>query len=150
MKLTHLHKSFFLTLALLILLFASCSKSSTTGSSQVPSVSVNVSININSSGYTALQTVGGVVDLANVGYRGILLYRFNTATIMAYDRTCTYNITDKSGIVYAQNNGTAICLTCNSTYYLSNGAVSAGPTTLGLKSYAVTFDQTSGAVTVTN
>ena len=141
----------FLCLFFSVVIFNSCSKSASAGgSSQVPYKTVNVSININTTGYTALATVGGVVDLANVGYRGIMCYRLNSTTIMAYDRTCTYNLSDNNGIIYAQNNGTAICLECNSTYLLSNGSVSAGPTTIALKSYKVAFDQTTGDVTVTN
>lgn len=135
----------------LLLLFAACAKSnSQESSSAVPNVTVNLSININSSGYTALGTVGGVAYLANVGYRGILLYRFSSGTIMAYDRTCTYDISDVNGIVNAQTNGTAICFECNSTYNLNNGSVNGGPTTIGLKVYTTTFNSTTGALTITN
>jgi hypothetical protein len=134
-------------------LFASCSKSastSTTGSSNVPTVTVNTTFNINSSNYSTLATVGGVVDLVNVGYRGILVYRLSTTTITAFDRTCTYDISDANGIVYAQTNGSAVCLDCNSTYNLTNGGVDIGPSTIGLKQYTVNFNPSTGVVIITN
>lgn len=135
-------------------LFSSCSKNNnsnnTTVSSQVPYVSVNTSLNINTTGYTALQTAGGSVYLANVGYRGILLYRLNSSTILAFDRTCTYDISDANGIVYAQNTGDASCLDCGSSYSMSSGSVVQGPSTIGLQSYPVTFNTGSGAVTIKN
>ncbi len=122
-------------------------------SSPVPNVAVNVSFNINNVGYTGLKTVGNVVYLSSVGYRGIMVYRLNSSgsqQLVAFDRTCTYNLSDNNGIVVAQNNLTAICLECSSTYSLTNGSVLSGPSTLGLKEYTVNFNSTSGAVTITN
>jgi len=135
----------------LILIISGCSKGSNPDvSSNVPSVSVNVSFNVNTPGYTALASVGGVAYLTNVGYRGILVYRISSSAVVAYDRTCTYDISDANGIVTAQNNGTAICLECGSTYNLSNGSVNTGPTTISLQGYTTTFNQTTGAVTITH
>ena len=133
-----------------LLLLSACNKDNTTyTSSSVPSVTVNISININSSLYTALLTGGNTLYLTG-GYRGIVLYRLNVSTIMAFDRTCTYNISDAGGIVYSQNNGTAVCIDCGSTYNLANGNVISGPSTLGLKTYNVSFNSSTGAVTITN
>lgn len=134
-----------------IFLFSSCSKGNNPGGSgPVPNVTVNVSININNSPYTGLGTIGGVIYLANVGNRGILLYRLNSSTIMAFDRTCTYNISNTAAYVQAQNNGTAICLDCSSTYSMASGGVNSGPSTIGLKVYNTTFNSTTGALTITN
>jgi hypothetical protein len=147
------HKYFKTAVILLFavtLLLASCAKSNTDSSSQVPYVAVNLNLNVNTTGYTALQAVGGLVDLANVGYRGIMVYRLAPNSIVAYDRTCTYDISDANGIVYAQSNATATCLECNSTYLMSTGAVSAGSSTIGLKKYTVNFNQTTGAFSITN
>jgi Rieske Fe-S protein len=128
----------------------SCSKGiNPEASTPIPNVSVNLNININSAPYTTLQTVGGVA-YASGGYRGLLLYRLTSSTIMAYDRTCSYDLSDNNGIVQSQTNGTAICLECESTYNLYNGNVNTGPSTIGLKSYKVSFNTSSGLVTVTN
>jgi Rieske Fe-S protein len=138
-------------LAASVIIINGCSKGADPNvSSPVPNESVNVSFNVNTQGYTSLQTTGGATYLANVGYRGILVYRLNTTTIVAFDRTCTYDISDVNGIVTAQNNVTAICLDCGSTYSLINGSVNTGPTTIGLKEYTVNFTQATGAVTITN
>ncbi|MEO6884090.1 MAG: hypothetical protein ABI199_08700 [Bacteroidia bacterium] len=132
----------------------SCSKGTdpstdTSTSSAVPYVAVNISINTGNLLYKSLETVGGTLTLTG-GYRGILLYRKDANTIVAYDRTCTYNITDGNGVVQVQNNGTAICLDCSSTYNLYNGSVNSGYSTIGLKAYTTTFNASTGAVTVTN
>ena len=139
-------------IAVTVLLLNSCSKTNTatTTSGSVPTVAVNLSINVKSSTYTTLQTVGGVAYLANVGYRGIMLYRLSNSTIMAYDRTCTYDLPDAGGIVYALTNGTAICQDCNSIYNLYDGSVNTGPTTIGLKVYATSYNQSTGLLTITN
>jgi len=135
-----------------VLLYAlgGCTKGSNPDeSSNVPNVSVNITININTSTYNALTKIGGVVNISG-GYRGILLYRVNSGTIVAFDRTCTYDISDVNGIVQSQTNGTAICLECGSTYNLVNGNVYSGPTTIGLKSYNASFNTGTGILTVTN
>ncbi|MEO6884530.1 MAG: hypothetical protein ABI199_10975 [Bacteroidia bacterium] len=138
---------FLLTMALLP---NACTKGTNPeGSSNVPNVSVNISININNLTYTSLKTVGGTLALTG-GYRGILLYRRDANTIMSYDRTCTYDLSDANGVVQVQNNGTAICLDCSSTYTLYSGSVNSGPTTIPLKTYATTFNTTTGDVTVKN
>lgn|SRR6185312_7052064 len=139
------------TLLLLpIILIMSCSKSSNTdGSSNVPNVSVNVSFNITTAPYTALTTVGGVLYLTG-GYRGIMVYRLNSNTIVSYDRACTYNISNAAAIVTPQNNGTAICTDCGSTYAISNGSVNTGPSTIGLKAYTTTFNTNTNIVTIVN
>jgi hypothetical protein len=146
-------KSIFLLLPLLLVM--ACSKGSTTdGSSSVPYVAVSTSFNITAAPYTALTNVGGVVYLANVGYRGIMVYRINatpsTSCIVAFDRACTYDVTSSAAIVVAQNNGTAICTDCGSTYALSNGNVNTGPSTIGLKEYTATLNTSTNVLTITN
>lgn len=137
-----------------ILLTNGCGKSNNNPeeSTPVPNVTVNVSFNINNVGYTGLKTVGNVVYLANVGYRGIMVYRLHSSganQLVAYDRTCTYNLAG-NGIVVAQTNLTAICLDCSSTYDLGTGNMLSGPSTLGIKPYALSFNSSTGAVTITN
>ena len=142
----------FVFVAAPILLINACSKTNneTDISTAVPYVAVNLSINIRSSSYATLATVGGVAYLTNVGYRGIVLYRLSTSTILAFDRTCTYNLPDAGGVVYALTNGTAQCVDCSSIYNLSDGSVNTGPTTIGLKEYTTTYNTVTGELTITN
>jgi hypothetical protein len=139
-----------LLLLLPAFLIMACSKSSNTdGSSNVPNESVNITFNITNSPYTALTTVGGVIYLTG-GYRGIMVYRYNSNTIVSYDRACTYNISSAAAIVTGQNNQTAICTDCGSTYSLQNGSVNTGPSTIGLKAYTTTFNTSTNVVTIVN
>jgi hypothetical protein len=145
-----LARSIFIFIAASIWLFSACSKGNNPeASSNVPNVSVNVSININTSSYNELNKIGRE-SYASGGYRGIILYRKDANTVMAFDRTCTYDLSDANGIVQAQTNGTAICLECGSTYSLYSGAVNVGPSTIGLKIYSTNFNSASGALTITN
>src|ERR1700752_911948 len=99
-----LRQSIILTVAIGLLLLNGCSKGiNPEASTAIPNVSVHLNININSSSYTPLLSIGGIVYV-NGGNRGILLYRRDANTIMAYDRTCSYDLSDAQGIVDAQNN----------------------------------------------
>ena len=131
-------------------MFTACTKGTDPNtSSNVPNVSVSLTININNAPYTTLQTVGGQA-YATGGNRGIILYRASSTSIVAFDRTCTYNIGDANGIVQGQTNNTAICLECGSQYHLSDGGVASGPTTIGLKQYNSSFSTATNIVTVKN
>src|ERR1700722_4624288 len=145
-------KNLFVFIIGIALLLTACSKGSNPdGSSAIPTVTVNLSININKAPYTALTTIGGVVNLTNVGNRGIILFRLNANTITAFDRMCSYDISNNNGIVGAQSNGTGLCIDCGSTYNLGNGGVNTGPSTIGLKQYNTnSFNITTGALTITN
>jgi hypothetical protein len=145
-------KNLLVAVAGITLLLSACSKGSNPdGSSPIPTVTVNLSININKAPYTALTTIGGVVNLTNVGNRGIILFRLNANTITAFDRMCSYDISNNNGIVGAQSNGTGLCIDCGSTYNLGNGGVNTGPSTIGLKQYNTnSFNTTTGALTITN
>lgn len=144
-------KNSFTILCGFALLFTACSKNNDEyTSSSVPNVSVNLSININTSAYATLASIGGIAYLTNVGYRGIVLYRLSNSSILAFDRTCTYDLPDANGVVYALTNGTAVCADCNSIYNLTDGSVNTGPTTIGLKEYTTSFNATTGVLTITN
>jgi hypothetical protein len=145
-------KVFFIFITGAPLLFTSCSKNDAEAdtSTAVPSVTVNVAININSAPYTTLKNVGGIAYITNVGYRGIILYRAATNMITAFDQTCTYDLPNTNGIVYAQSSGTAQCSDCSSIYNLGDGSVATGPSTLGLKEYKTIFNTNTGVLTITN
>jgi Rieske Fe-S protein len=142
-------KIFLVALSGVILLFTACSKNDADDTSTaVPNVTVSLSVNANS--YNTLATVGGVAYISNAGYRGIMLYRASKTSILAFDRTCTYDISDANGIVYALTNGTATCPDCGSVYNLSDGSVNTGPTTIGLKQYTAAFNPNTGALIIIN
>lgn len=143
-------RNLFIALSGIILLITSCSKDNAEAdtSTNVPTVTVNMDINI--SAYNTLAATGGTAYIANAGYRGIVLYRYSYTTILAFDRTCTYDLPDASGVVYALTDGTAICPECNSAYNLYNGGVNSGPSTIGLKGYHTAFNPKTGSLIITN
>jgi hypothetical protein len=145
-------KVFFILIAGPLFLFTACSKNNAEAdtSTAVPNVTVNVSININSPDFSALTNVGGVAYINNVGYRGIILYRLASNMITAFDRTCTYDLPNTGGVVYALSGSAAECADCNSIYNLGDGSVNTGPTTLGLKEYKTFFNTSTGILTITN
>lgn len=133
----------------MLLGFTACNKKDDT-SSEVPNTTVNLSININTPAYNSLANINGIAYISNEGYRGLILYRYSSTTILAYDRTCTYDLPDGNGIVSSLSDGTATCADCGSVYNLNDGSVYSGPTTLGLKKYNTSFNSNTGILVITN
>jgi nitrite reductase/ring-hydroxylating ferredoxin subunit len=126
--------------------FLCCKK--TTQNQGIPYVSVNTTIYPSLPQYIKLNTVGGWVYVAG-GSKGIIVYRKTNEAFMAYDRHCTYQ-PEKGQVVYVDStsNITIKDPLCNSQFLLTDGSVYSSPATMGLKSYATSFD--GNALTITN
>ena len=134
---------------LLLLVFTpeGCKKS--TVCNGIPNVSVNAVVDVSMPQNSALATVGGY-ELVTGGNNGIIIYRSTTSTFAAYDAMCpnegTANykaqVQPQSGGIYAK------CPVCGSTFLLSDGSVSKGPSTCPLKAYTTYFS--GSTVNVTN
>ncbi len=134
---------------MLILSCGSCGK--TTSCSGVPNVSVNFSIDIYSGGYAQLQYTGGAEEVTG-GNAGIVIYRSGTDEFEAYDCMCPYDgASNSAAAVQIQKNNPLIvtCPVCGSSFLLSTGSVSKGPSACPLKPYRASYDGIS-TLTVTN
>ncbi|NJK85993.1 MAG: hypothetical protein HC906_08550 [Bacteroidales bacterium] len=112
----------------------------------VPDTYLNVSINI----INYPIGIGQSIELDNIqagvpnlGYdnNGIIIYRDDQNSFLAFDRTCTYHI-DESISVNVTDGIFAVCPLCNSLYqlYFSGYPTEEGPATHPLKQYKTEFN----------
>ncbi|MCD4697119.1 MAG: hypothetical protein K8S16_12855 [Bacteroidales bacterium] len=77
----------------------------------------------------------------NYGYRGIIIYRLDQATFMAYERTCPYDPTaDNARVEVDPSTFTLIDSCCMSRYNIIDGMPIEGPSTSPLKQYFYEYD----------
>lgn len=106
----------------------------------VPNVYVNFYISIYDPEFTTLLSPGNSITVTG-GVNGILIYRISSDEFAAYDRTCTYNVTDNCRIVVDEDlNFATDSMCCNSRFLLLDGSVNSGPATYPLKRYQTSFD----------
>ena len=100
---------------------------------------VDVVINLNLPQYIALRSDGGYAEVSG-GVRGIIVYRQNSSTYMAYERNCSFRPNEACATVNIHNSGLFIidpC--CNSSFNFSDGNPSGGPATRPLARYRTQF-----------
>ena len=82
-----------------------------------------VSINLNYPQYQRLRLDGGYQYVDDVGMRGVILYRLDETTYIAYERLCSM---EDDAIVTVDGSG-LFMKGCQSTYDFSEGRPSGGP-----------------------
>jgi len=98
----------------------------------------DIIINLNLPEYAALKLDGGYKYLNNGGVRGIILYRKNISTYIAYERNSSYHPNEACATVEVHSSGLYIIDTCsNSTFDISTGNPTGGMATRPLRQYAV-------------
>ena len=111
----------------------------------VPWVEVRVRINTLDAKYIDLQSVSGRVIVNDAGYggNGIIVYRSSESIFNAFDRTCTYEVSDTCAVEFDENNiAGAACPICGSKYELVNyGMPTSGKAKHSLKSYRVSYNE---------
>ena len=110
----------------------------------VPNVAVSFSINVLLPSYNTLTAIGGSMEVTG-GYAGVAIYRQSLDQFNAFDCCCTYDGASNSKAVVAigSNKITATCPVCGSVFLLTDGSVSKGPASCGLKPYATSYDGVS-------
>jgi len=115
----------------------SCKKST----DYVPTVAVNVYLYQTDPVFSPLNAVSGFAYV-NGGVVGIVVYRKSQTEFMAYDRCCTYNVSNRNVIVVDPSGLIATDAACGSKFLLTDGSVNHGPAANMLKIYQTTFDGT--------
>ncbi len=104
----------------------------------IPNVYVNFELYPNSINPIPVSTWIYVNDQ---GYRGIIIYRYDQNTFLAYERTCPYDPEKSCAVVEADESSiTAVDSCCMSRFLLTDGSPYAGPATLPLKQYQTMYD----------
>lgn len=117
-------------------IFNSCAKDE---KETIPYVYVNFYIQPNSTLYINLNHVGGYEYLTG-GYNGIVVYRINTETFVAFDRACPYDFKNNCRIDVEHSSITAIDSCCGSRFLLTDGSPFQGPASVSLKQYKTNYD----------
>ena len=113
--------------------FLSCDK---LNNSPVPYVNVNFAVNLNI--VNELNIPGTSVCFPHYGYGGVIIYCELPGSYLAFDATCTEEISSDCRL---KNDGVvAECPCCGSTFILiDNGYPGKGPATIPLKQYHVSL-----------
>jgi len=103
-----------------------------------------VQYSLNPSNIIELNIPGGSFYIPNLGYGGIIIFRDlpdSSNPYLAYDATCTYEVSSTCRVVASDASGLAKCPCCGSEYILfsGNGSPTKGPATEPLKQYRTSF-----------
>lgn len=109
---------------------------------------VPVDFNLNKSNIIELNIEGGSYYLPNLGYGGIIVFKDMTDgpnPYLAFDATCTHEISPLYRVELTQGNVVAKCPECGSEFILMGGSGSPvkGPAVEPLKQYRTSY---SGAL----
>lgn len=132
---------------LLLSLFLAVSFSQTQAQyASFPEIVINLSL----PDYSSLKFDGGIKEINDTGIRGIVVYRLNSTTYIAYDRNCSFHPND----VYCSTievDFSRLFLKdpcCNSTFNFSDGMPTGGPASRPLIRYRT--ELVSSVLTITD
>lgn len=116
---------------------SSCDKGTASG---IPYVPVNFQLTVSNPEFSPLLAVGGWLYIGG-GSRGIIVYRFSPDEFRAYDRHCTFQVTENCRTSMDNTDITAVDTECCDSHFLIvDGAPIAGPAAVGLHQYNTSFD----------
>lgn len=106
----------------------------------IPNVHVDFNIYPGDPNYSALIHNGGYMYFTG-GVNGIIVYRVDSQTFVAYDRACPYDWENQDAWIRMEDNGLILGDTCcGSRFNILDGIPINGPSELPLKYYKTTFD----------
>lgn len=106
-------------------------------------------INLSAPEYQSLAANGGFKEINSIGVRGVIVYRVDAATYLAYERNCSYRPNEACATVNVHNSSLyMIDPCCNSTFSFTNGAPTGGMATRPLRMYAA--DLAGTQLTISN
>ncbi|MCR5115741.1 MAG: Rieske (2Fe-2S) protein [Bacteroidales bacterium] len=125
------------TMAALVLLLVACNGYE---HETIPNVRVNFTIYPDNVNYYNLNYIGGH-EYFTGGVAGIIVYRIDGNTFVAYDRACPHDWedpaawleVDESGIMIVDNH-------CGSRFNILDGSVIQGPSRYNLRMYHTSYD----------
>ncbi len=117
---------------------AGCAPSATTGGGSTSGS--GITLDLTKPENQSLATVGGTLalDADSLDPTGLLLYRLNESTVLAFSRKCSH----MGCTVGAFQNGVSTC-PCHGSQYDTNGKVIKGPAPKALKAYTATVSGTT-------
>jgi nitrite reductase/ring-hydroxylating ferredoxin subunit len=104
-------------------------------------------INLNLPEYQGLRT-NGYTEIDDIGVRGVIIYRVDSDTYVAYERNCSFQPNEACATVDIHISGlymTDPC--CNSTFDFATGNPTGGPAWRPLRQYETSFTGTDLTIT---
>ena len=125
-----------------ILIFAMATGCKDDYTSVIPYVYVNMPVN--PTNFIEFNIPGGSVYFPKAGYGGIIVFRDlvdSSNPFLAYDASCTYEVSSTVRVTAKDDSGIATCPVCGSQFILfsGNGAPIKGPASEPLKQYHTSF-----------
>ncbi|MEG2069917.1 MAG: hypothetical protein RR034_00880 [Bacteroidales bacterium] len=109
----------------------------------IPNVNLDFTIYPNDVNYLELNHYGGHLYFTG-GVRGVIVYRLDQNTFLAYDRACPYDWEEKDSWLWVDESGLLIVdRHCGSLFNILDGSVVQGPATIPLKRYKTRYDGVS-------
>jgi len=107
----------------------------------------DIVINLSLPTYNSLKVDGGFATTGG-GIRGIIVYRLNSTTYLAYEKNCSFHPNDACATVDVDVTGLyMIDPCCGSTFSFSNGAVIGGIAWRPLRQYYTSLDYNELTIT---
>jgi hypothetical protein len=107
----------------------------------------DIVINLSLPTYNSLKVDGGFATTGG-GIRGIIIYRLNSTTYLAYERNCSFHPNDACATVDIDVTGLyMIDPCCGSTFNFSSGAVIGGIAWRPLRQYNTSLDYNELTIT---
>jgi hypothetical protein len=86
-----------------------------------------VTLNLNLPEYTSLRTDGGWAYYGDVGLRGIIIYRQNSTTFRAFERTCSYQPNNACATIDVHQSQIYLYDPCCNSTFDFDGIPTGGP-----------------------
>lgn len=108
--------------------------------STIPETYVDFVVYPNSMEYADLNYYGGYVYVTG-GVNGIVIYRINEYTFVAYDRACSLDWQEQGAWLWMDESGLLLeCTGCHSKFNIINGGVVSGDAHYPLKQYKTHYN----------
>lgn len=107
----------------------------------VPTVYVDVYLYTTDPAFSPLNIISGYAYVAG-GSKGIVIFRKSQNEFLAYDRHCTYKVSEGNAVSVDASGLVAVDSKCSSKFLLTDGSVNQGPAVNPLKHYLTSFDGT--------
>lgn len=98
--------------------------------------------------YLPLASNGGYKEINSIGVRGVIVYRLDAATYLAYERNCSFRPNDACATVNVHSSSLYLfdpC--CNSSFSFTSGNPTGGVATRPLRQYAADLVGTQLTIT---
>ncbi len=108
----------------------------------------DIILNLGLPEFNALKGDGGIYSIPDKGVRGILIYRKNSTTYLAYERNCSYHPNDACATVEAHSSNLfMIDICCGSSFGFDDGIPTGGPAWRPLRIYKTFLDGSDLTIT---